>query len=632
MIILDSYTHFDYLPILLIAAIAWATPLALSLFRMKKIPSVLVEIILGFLIIRPLAGGLDESTLQILDFLAQVGLIFLMFLSGLEIDMDQIIASFPRKRLTVSRVVSNPLIIGLIYFGAALVLAYAGAFGLSFLSDIPNVWYFSLIMVATSLGIVMPVLKERGDINSRYGQMIIIAASISDFFGIVLFTFTAIILKSGFQLELLYIVGIFIIFYLAYRIGQKAKDIRIVKKLVYQLSHAAAQIQVRGSILLILVFVVIAQYVGGEVVYLGAFLSGLILSTLLHRERSIILIKLDGMGFGFFIPFFFIMVGAQFDPSSFGDFNMSMAWFLLALLFALYALNVIPALFWRRLFGLRRAFAGGFLMASRLSLVIVASAIGMSLGVITPEINASFILLAVVTCFISPYMFNRIAPDATTEGFKTVIVGGSSTGVVLARKLKVHGKKVIIVEKNAARAEEIQQKGLNCTWADGTEESLYKEIHLTSADYVVVDTGSERTNHKVSKLLRNNLLHEKIISWSGTTTMESKLKHLGVQTVDLIGVMATTIENLILRPTTYHALVESFENFSVEEVMVTSKRVDGMQVKDISFHKDAILMMVRRDNSYYIPHGETYFRTGDVLHIFGTNTAMEDTRQKLTAV
>jgi Kef-type K+ transport system membrane component KefB/Trk K+ transport system NAD-binding subunit len=631
MIILDSYVHFDYLPILVIAAIAWATPLVLSLVRMKKVPSVLVEIILGFVIVRSMISGLDDSTLYILDFLAQVGLIFLMFLSGLEIDMDQIIASFPRRRLTISRVISNPLIIGILYFGAALVLAYFSAFGLSYITDIPNVWYFSLIMVATSLGIVMPVLKERGDINSKYGQMIIIAASVSDFFGIVLFTFTAIILKSGLQVELLYIIGIFLLFYLAYRIGQKARQVNIIKKLVYQLSHAAAQIQVRGSILLILVFVVVAQFVGGEVVYLGAFLSGLILSTLLHRERSIILIKLDGMGFGFFIPFFFIMVGARFDASSFGDFNLSMAWFLLALFLSLYALNVIPAVFWRKLFGIRRALAGGFLMASRLSLVIVASAIGMSLGVITPEINASFILLAVATCFISPYLFNLIAPDATTEGGKTVIIGGSSTGVVLARKMKVHGKKVMIVEKNITRAEEIKQKGLNCIWGDGTEEKLYKEINLTSADYVVVDTGSERTNHRVSKILRNNLLHEKIISWSGTSNTETKLKNLGVQTIDLVGVMATTIENLILRPTTYHALVESFENFSVEEVMITSKRIDGMQVKDIYFHKDAILMMVKRDNSYYIPHGQTYFRTGDVLHVFGTNTALTDTRQKLTS-
>jgi len=74
--------------------------------------------------------------------------------------------------------------------------------------------------------------------------------------------------------------------------------------LSYQLSQAASQIRIRGSVLIIFIFVVISQYIGKEVVLLGAFLSGLLLSSMLHRERSLMLIKLDGMGFGFFIPFF----------------------------------------------------------------------------------------------------------------------------------------------------------------------------------------------------------------------------------------------------------------------------------------------------------------------------------------
>jgi len=630
MVLLSTSAHFNYLPILIIAAIAWATPLLLSLLRAKKIPTVLAEIILGFVAARYFFGSLSGETMYILEFLAQIGLIFLMFLSGLEIDMDQIFASFPRKKPKLVTVITNPLMVGLIYFFAAMLFAYLGAAGLSLFWEIPNVWYFSLILVATSLGIVMPVLKENGEISSRYGQMVIIAASISDFFGIVLFTFTAIILKSGFQIELIFIFAIFILFYFVYRIGQRAKNIKIIKKLVYQLSHAAAQIQVRGSILLILVFVVAAQYIGDEVVYLGAFLSGLILSTLLHRERSMILIKLDGMGFGFFIPFFFIMVGVQFDPESIRDFNISSLWFIIALLISLYALNVLPAIFWRKVFGLRKALAGGFLMASRLSLVIVASSIGMSLGVITPQLNASFIILAVLSCFISPYLYNLIAPDSSSEGNKTIIVGGSSTGVLLARRLKVLGKKVLIIENNPKRAEEITQKGLNCSIGDGNEEKIYNENKLTSGDYVFVDTGSDELNLEVTKLLRNSLQHEKIISRSDTKEFSQKLQTIGIETIDVIGIVATTIENLIIRPTTYHALVESFENFSVEEIRIANKNIDGMQVKEIYFHKDAILMMVKRDKSFYIPHGETYFRLGDVLHVFGTQTALLDTKQKVS--
>jgi Kef-type K+ transport system membrane component KefB len=630
MILLSTSAHFNYLPIFIIAAIAWATPLLLSMLRLKKVPTVLVEIILGFVAARYFFGDLTAETTHILEFLAQLGLIFLMFLSGLEIDVDKIIASFPRKKITISKFISNPLLVGLVYFLMAIILAYASAFGISYLVDIPNVWYFALIMVATSLGIVMPILKERGDINSRYGQMIIIAASLSDFFGIVLFTITAFLIKNGFHYELLYIFGIFILFYLFYVIGQKVRHFPVIKKLVFQLSHAAAQIQVRGSIVLILVFVVVAQYIGGEVVYLGAFLSGLFLSTLLHKERSAILLKLDGMGFGFFIPFFFIMVGVQFDPDGLREFDQSLIWFLMALLISLFALNVLPAILWRRIFGLRKSLAGGFLMASRLSLVIVASAIGLELGVITPGINAGFILLAVATCFLSPYLFNLIAPDASLEGNKTILVGGNKIAVLLAKRLKMHGKKAVIIEKDKDKADEISAKGIYCIHGNGKDPKVFNDVSLVSADYVVVETGSSRDNYTICKMLKNELQHDNIITRSFTSVIEEKMKMLEVTTVDLTGVLATTIESLILRPTTYHALLESFENFNVQEIVILNKEIDGMQLKEVPFHKDVILMMVKRDNSYYIPHGETYFKLGDVLHVFGTDSALENTREKMS--
>jgi len=75
--------------------------------------------------------------------------------------------------------------------------------------------------------------------------------------------------------------------------------------------------------------------------------------------------------------------------------------------------------------------------------------------------------------------------------------------------------------------------------------------------------------------------------------------------------------------------VESFENFSVEEILITNKNIDGLQLNQILFNKDAILIMIKRENSFFIPHGDTYFRTGDILLVFGTQTAFEDTRYKV---
>ncbi len=627
--LLNISFHFDFYPLLVVAAIAWATPILLSLLKLKKIPIVIFEIIFGFLAGKFLLGDLSGESFIILDFLALYGFLFLMFLGGLEIDVDQIMASLPRRKLTRARFLKNPLLVGLTQFVLAILLSYLAAFSLSQIIDIPNIWYFSLIMVTTSVAIVLPVLKNRGEIGSRFGQMLIIAAAVADILSIILFTFTAFIIKSGFHYKLLYILALFALFFIFYKMFSRWKGIPIFKKLSYQLSQAASQIRIRGAILIIMIFVVSAQYIGKEVVLLGAFLSGLVLSSMLHRERSLMLVKLDGMGFGFFIPFFFIMVGVKFDPGALAEFDKSLMGFLILLLVSLFAIKVIPAFLWQRLFGAKKALAGGFLISSRLSLIIAASAIGLELGVITPGINASVIIMAVITCFASPVIYNWMSPGKITEGKKTIIIGGSSTAVLLARRLNVHGKKAIIIEQDKMRFREIRDKGINVIHSNGLDPKTYRQLKLTPDNYVVIETGDDEHNLKISRMLRHEYQHEKIISKISRFSLEQNFKQLGIETIDVTQILATAIESLIIRPTTYHALVESFENFSVEEILITNKTVDGLQVKEIHFHNDALLMMVKRENSFFIPHGETYFRAGDILMVFGTQTAFEDTRRKV---
>ena len=627
--LLEISFHFDFYPLLIVAAIAWTTPILLSLLKVKRIPIVIFEIIMGFLAGKFLFGNLGEESMLILDFLALLGFLFLMFLGGLEIDVDQIIASLPRKKLTTARFLKNPLLVGFAQFIAAIILAYFASIGLSQIVDIPNIWYFSLILITTSVAIVLPVLKDRGEISSRFGQMIIIAAAIADILSIILFTFTAFVLKNGFHYKLLYILALFVFFFVFYQLLSKVKEKPIFKKIGYQLSHAASQINIRGAILLIMIFAVLSQYIGKEVVLLGAFLSGLILSTMLHRERSLMLVKLDGMGFGFFVPFFFIMVGASFDPSALKEFDESLIGFLILLLISLFAIKVIPAFLWRRLFGAKKALAGGFLVSSRLSLIIAASVIGLELGVITPGINASIIVMAVVTSFVSPLLYNWISPGSMTEGSKSIIIGGGSTSVLLARRLFAHGKKAIIVENDIDRFQEIKDKGINVVHGDGLHAEIYERLHLTHDNYVVIETGDDERNLEISRMLRDEFLHENVISRISKFSLKQKYEQMGIEIIDITQIQATAIENLIIRPTTYHALVESFENYSVDEILITNPEIDGLQLKEISLHRDAILIMIKRANNFYIPHGDTYFKVGDILMLFGTRTAMEDTLHKM---
>jgi len=620
---------FNYFPLLVVVGLAWIVPMALSVFMIKKVPAVIVEIILGYFVGRYLLLNISPASLNILEFLGLTGFIFLMFLTGLEIDMDQVAGSFPRKRIIFSRLRKNSLVIAVVFFSATMVLSYAGARGLSYIVDIRNEWYFSLIMVTTSVGIILPVIKARGEVTGAYGQMLIIMAAIADILSIILFTFTAYILKNGFSIEITFVLILFAFFYLLYRLGMRFQNSSVLKKISFQLAHAASQLNIRGTMFLLLIFVVISQYISPEVILLGAFLSGILLSLFLHKERSLLLVKLDGMGYGFFIPIFFIMVGVKFDPSALKEFEFTLVPFLVILLLMLFAIKVIPSFILVKQFGQRKALSAGFLLSSRLSLIIAASAIGLELGVISPGINASFIIMAVSTCFLGPVLYNSINLQDRYPGDRTIIVGGSSKGVLLARRLNIHGKASVIIEVNKHRYKEIHLKGLNASLSDGLDPVTYERLKMTGSNYVVVETGSEKLNIQICEMLRKEYYHEKIISMANARGVEQQLKNLDVETIDIRRVMATTIETLIIRPTTYHALIETFENFSVEEIVIINPGVDGQKVREIAFHKDAILIMVKRGTNLFIPHGETYVKAGDVLSIFGTGTALDNTREIL---
>ncbi|MCK4676638.1 MAG: cation:proton antiporter [Bacteroidales bacterium] len=621
---------FDFIPLLVVLALAWLVPVSMTIFKIKKVPTIIVEILAGFIIGKLFLGSISFESARILDFLALSGFLFLMFHSGLEINVDQIMASFPKKKITYSRFLKNPLLVGIVFFFITMVLAYGSAIFLSYFVHINNIFYYSLILVTTSVGIIVPVLKNRGEINSRFGQMIILAAAFADISSIVLFSFSAFTIKNGFQVELLYILSLFIAFLIFYKLGRRLKQLPLAKRLLFELEHAASQITIRGAMVVIILFVALAQLIGEEVMLLGAFLGGLLLSFFLHKERSLILLKLDGMGYGFFIPIFFIMVGVNFDTASLHDFDNTLFLYLGSLFVILYAIKLVPAFLWVRLFGKRTALSGGFLMASRLSLIIAASQIGLDLGIISPSVNAGFIIMAVVTCTLSPLLYNYLTPRSKFKGDKTIIVGGSSTGVLLARRMQMHGKSAVIIEKDKNRYEDIKSKGITVIHGDGKDPSIFDSLDLSPSNYVVIETATKEENLEVARMLKKDLGHENVITAASTAAINDNLKRLNVELIDVTRTLATTIENLIIRPTTYHALVETFDKFNVEELAITNPDLDGLQVKEIPFHEDGFLMLIRRGNEMVVPHGDTYLKSGDVVVVFATDTAMDDFRKRFS--
>ena len=206
-IILD----FNFVPLLFVVAIAWLIPMLLTLLKFDRAPSVLLEIIAGYVAGIFLMKYVDPDSWLVLNFLALSGLIFIMFLSGLEIDINSILASFPKK-IKAESFASNPLLAGIAHYVMCLGISFTGTYLLSYVVVIPNIWFFSLIPTTTFMGIVYPVIKTRGETKTYYGQTLITTSAVADIFSITLVTISALYLKFGFHYELILVIAFFIFF------------------------------------------------------------------------------------------------------------------------------------------------------------------------------------------------------------------------------------------------------------------------------------------------------------------------------------------------------------------------------------------------------------------------------------
>ncbi len=147
-----------------------------------------------------------------------------------------------------------------------------------------------------------------------------------------------------------------------------------------ELAHATSQIGVRGAFMLIFIFAFLSETLGIEVI-LGAFLAGAIVSLISQSDETSLHLKLDAIGFGFLVPVFFIMVGAEFDVAALIARPEALL-LALSIIIAAYLIKVLPATIFAKRYGLKEALALGVVVTPGLSLAVAAAEIGFRLGLL----------------------------------------------------------------------------------------------------------------------------------------------------------------------------------------------------------------------------------------------------------
>ena len=376
----------DFTNLLGVLAVGVVAPLLLGFAPRLRVPAVVLEIVLG-VVLGPAALGWLEPDLAV-QTVALLGLAMLLFLAGLEVD--------------IAALRGGLLPLAAAGFGLSLLLGWVAGVALDAAGWVRDPLLLAVALSATSLGLVVAVLKDSGRLATPLAQTTIAAASLADFAAVLLLSllFSAEEGSTGSRLVLL---GLFVAAVAA--VGAAAavssRSMRLGSVLV-ALQDTTAEIRVRAAMLVMVAFAVLAERLGLESI-LGAFMAGAAVAAL-DRDSSShphFRVKVDAIGYGFLVPVFFIASGMRLDVSAVlgsADQLVRLPVFVLLLL----AVRGLPALLYVRRLGRSGSIAAGLLQATSLPFIVAATQIGILTQRMSEQTATGLVCAGLVSVLVFP--------------------------------------------------------------------------------------------------------------------------------------------------------------------------------------------------------------------------------------
>lgn len=606
-------THFSFIPLLIVVALAFIVPVLLAPIKRYGIPVVVGEIFAGIVFGR---SGFDFiHTDVVLQVFSVFGFAYLMFLSGLEINFSD--ATGSSRGLGQRRLVRNPFFVGGSMFAASAALSLLAGFVLTHYGLAEDPWIMAMILTTTSLGVVAPVLKERGLMANALGQSILVSALLADFVTILLISAYVLFLGDGANTRVLLVLILFAVFVVVYRIGARFQRHASARRIMQVLSTATAQIRVRAAFAVVLIFMGLSESLGIQNI-LGAFLAGVIISLLSGSGGSMLREKLDAIGYGFFIPIFFIMVGANFDLAALLSSRTSLllAPILIGLAYAVKFASVLvmlPGYRWRE------TFAAGAILSARLSFIVAVAEIGLQMGVISEAVNSDIILVAVVTCTFSPILFSLILPRKHRAGDRVFVVGTRPEAESLAKRLKGHDMDVALIN-------DPKVAGVREETGDETRASLLERLRgagIADAGTVVAMAEDGAINLNIARLAREVFATRDVIAWVGNPADNARYREVGVRIVNPQYSTLLMLEGLVINPAALSVGSDPAVNQEVQVVKLQNLLLAGQQVRHIGLPAGVQVLRIERGDAMLVPEQVTVLQTNDTLTLSGEKNEVD---------
>jgi Kef-type K+ transport system membrane component KefB len=378
-----------------VVLVALAAPLLVDLIPRVRLPSVVVELAAGIVIGPSVLGWVDLDTP--LQLLSSLGLALLLFLAGLEIDLD-------RLRDPLARLAGRAFLVSMVLSGLVGV-------GLHALGAEGGPLFLAVVLLSTSLGVIVPVLKDEHEVDTDFGQLVMVAGSLAEFGSLLLLTllFSTGDSASSPEVRVALLAAFAVAVVLAGVAIARTWRSPWLSDALNRLDDTSAQLRVRAAIVVLVLFVTLAAHLGVEAI-LGAFVAGALLRAADgDNDTTHFGTKLEAIGFGFLVPIFFVTSGIRFDLDALLGSASAVVW-VLSFLVGLLVVRAVPSVLYRARFGDRRAAVGGVLQATSLSFPVVAAHIGQEIGQLDAETGAALVAAGLLSVVLFPAVALALRP------------------------------------------------------------------------------------------------------------------------------------------------------------------------------------------------------------------------------
>jgi Kef-type K+ transport system membrane component KefB len=383
----------SFFAIVLVAAIAAITVAIVP--KWMAPPVVVLELVLG-IVIGPEVLNLAHSS-DFIDFFSNLGLGMLFYFAGYEIDFE--------------RIKGAPMRLGALGWALSVGLAYGIGGALAAAGIVVSFLYTGSALATTAIGTLIPILKDSGGLKTRFGTYLLAAGGAGEFGPILLVT---LVLTTASPLREAAILLAFVFLALAVALA----SVRLAWRgwpAFEKTFEASSQLAVRITVVLVFGLVLLASQLGLDVL-LGGFVAGMITRAALKgHELQIFESKLTAVGFGFFVPFFFVTSGLEFDLAALGSAE-ALAKMVLFLALFLVVRGAPALLLYRNVLRATERRALAFFCATELPLVVAITTIAIDAGEMRPSTAAGLVGAAMLSTLIYPFVGIALQKRALAEG------------------------------------------------------------------------------------------------------------------------------------------------------------------------------------------------------------------------